>query len=378
MHLRVGRALPAILFVALVSCSGRGRVPMVQQHDSAGISIAILAPVKDWPARGVLSERPMTTFGGNSVAEVPQLGNEYWIPVALLSDQSLVVGDHSRFFLYRKDGELVDVIGRQGDGPGEFRDLRSICAGRGDTLVLVDDGRRMATAYDVPGRLVIGQFPTVREVHPGACSSSLTILIAGLPVPDSPEGHPTAKYELRNMAGDTVGEYASLPKAYYGKFESVPSFAFRADSLFVTDGQRMEVRVYAPDATLSKVLRVRERFDDRSSQVAPVREAPTAGTHARASNPPSGVEPNYKTFKLGSDGRYWFLTQVDGVTEGRWAAVSADGHPIGTLTLPKRSGEFRVLQFLGDSVLVSEEREDGQRRLAEYQILWSNLPASDS
>jgi hypothetical protein len=42
--------------------------------------------------------------------------------------------------------------------------------------------------------------------------------------------------------------------------------------------------------------------------------------------------------------------------------------------LPEHSGEFRVLQFLSDTVLVSQEREDGQRELAEYRIRWRGLP----
>lgn len=367
----------AALLVVLASCSDADRTASMTEQDSAGISMTSLTPVKNWPQQGVLAGHPLLTLRGATSAD-RQLGNGFWIPAAILSDRSLVIGDGSRFFVFGKDGRFIDVIGRKGDGPGEFRDLRTICAGRGDTLLLVDDGRRVATVYDLPSRAVVRQFPTIQQVYPGSCSSSLTILVPGLPVPDAPDAHPAARFELRNIVGDTVTEYSDLPTASYGKVWSEPSFAFRADSLFVTDGQRMEVEVYGPDATLSRVVRVRERLDDRNSQVAPVSEAPTAGTRARAAKPPDGVRPNYKTFKLGSDGRYWFLTQVDGVTEGRWAAVSADGHPIGTLSLPKRSGEFRILEFLGDTVLVSEEREDGQRRLAKYQILWSNLSASDS
>jgi len=296
--------------------------------------------------------------------------------VAALSNHSLVVGDGSRFFLLGADGRFVDVIGRKGDGPGEFRDLRTICAGRGDTLLLVDDGRRTATVYDVPHRAVIRQFPTIPMVYPGACSSSLHALVMGLPVPGAPEDHPAAQFELLNSAGDTIAQYPSLPTSYYGRYDLDPSFQFRADSLFVADGQRMEVRVYAPDGGLRRIVRIRERTNAPESGIAPAGDVPAVGSGTAASEPTGGVRPNYKTFKLGLDGRYWFLTQVDGVTERSWVAVSPDGWPIGTLTLPTRSGEFRVLRFVGDTVLVSEEREDGQRQLAKYLILWSDLPSA--
>lgn len=376
MRRATARAVLAVLPLALAACPDSRRATTVSEHDSAGVSIALLPAVKDWPAQGVLAEHPLVTFGGEAPAGTPPLSSEFWIPVARLSDHSLVVGDKVRFFLFRDDGTLIDVVGRRGEGPGEFRDLRSICAGQGDTLLLIDDGRRIATVYHVPSRTVVRQFPTIREVHPGACSSSLAVLVAGVPVTDASEDHPAVRDELRNSVGDTIAEYPGLPRAHYGKYDIEPSLQFRGDSLFVTDGQRMEVRVYAPGGALRRIVRIRERLDDAASGVAPSGEVPEFGSGASVPRPSAGVRPNYTTFKLGSDGRYWFLTQADGATERRWAAVSADGHPLGTLTLPKRSGEFRVLRFLSDTVLVSQEREDGQRELARYPIVWSVSPPS--
>jgi hypothetical protein len=134
----------------------------------------------------------------------------------------------------------------------------------------------------------------------------------------------------------------------------------------------MELRIYGPRGRLKRVVRISERFRKGDGGVASVQEAPASGSRVPASTTAGAIQPNYKRFKLGADGRYWFLTQVDGVTEGSWVAVSPGGHPIGTLTLPKRSGEFRILQFFGDTALVAQEGTDGQRQLAEYQIRWSN------
>lgn len=377
MRSRVGSAWLAATWL-LASCGNDPRAPAMVQQDSAGVPIAVVAPVSDWPAQAVLAESPLLVMGEATSPDAPRLNNGYWIPVARLADGAFVVGDGVRFFQFAPDGSLLDVVGRAGDGPGEFRDLRSICAGRGDTLLLVDDGRRVVTVYDLRGRAVVRQFPTVQAVHPGACSKSLLVLVRGLPVLNAPEDRPAAMYELRNILGDTVTEYPNLPRANYGEFETEPSFAFRFDSLFVTDGQRMEVRVYSPCGSLSRIVRVRERgqrADAGEEWGVRVTGSPAAGRSPPPRATSRSRRSNYSRFQLGSDGRYWMLTGADGVTEREWVAISPEGQPIGRLKLPKRSGELRVLEFFGDTALVAEEGSDGQRTLAKYVIEWTGIPS---
>lgn len=48
---------------------------------------------------------------------------------------------------FRPDGRRLAVLGRRGDGPGEFRLLRDVAAGRGDTLFALDVAAQRISAF---------------------------------------------------------------------------------------------------------------------------------------------------------------------------------------------------------------------------------------
>lgn len=83
MRSRVGRAWAAATWL-LASCGSDTRAPAMIQEDSAGVPIAVVAPVSDWPAQAVLAESPLLVMGEAASPDAPRLDNGYWIPVARL------------------------------------------------------------------------------------------------------------------------------------------------------------------------------------------------------------------------------------------------------------------------------------------------------
>lgn len=61
----------------------------------------------------------------------------------LVADGTLAIADagNHRIVLVSEEGNLIRVLGRRGDGPGEFRNLARIFHGGGDTLVTYDSRR---------------------------------------------------------------------------------------------------------------------------------------------------------------------------------------------------------------------------------------------
>lgn len=79
-----------------------------------------------------------------------------------LPDHSIVVADEGRAQVYRFDssGAFEGIIGRKGNGPGEYREIDGIHLRR-DTIVIID-GRAAVHLYLTPGKWLLSRrLPTV-------------------------------------------------------------------------------------------------------------------------------------------------------------------------------------------------------------------------
>src|SRR5690606_7044206 len=80
---------------------------------------------------------PLVAIGDNEADSVPLIG--FAIGVTAIGDSQLLVvdRDYHRLTFFDTDGRLVRTVGREGDGPGEFRFLARF-ARCGDSLVVQD------------------------------------------------------------------------------------------------------------------------------------------------------------------------------------------------------------------------------------------------
>lgn len=93
------------------------------------------SPVADW---GGLQQAPDREFSG-------RVGRQ---TAVRRLDNSWVISDVDRIHVFGPSHDAHGVIGRNGNGPGEFRRISSMCRTRGDTVVVADIGTQRTTILD--------------------------------------------------------------------------------------------------------------------------------------------------------------------------------------------------------------------------------------
>src|SRR5690606_23072810 len=64
-----------------------------------------------------------------------------------------------RIGIYDSAVELIATIGREGEGPGEYRDIQGSCMAPGDTLIVHDTGRALISVIDARAGTVVKTVP---------------------------------------------------------------------------------------------------------------------------------------------------------------------------------------------------------------------------
>jgi hypothetical protein len=180
------RPLPLVL-VALTFLSGcQGGAPSGETavvRDSAGVAI------HEFPA-GVLQLPPALRLAEAPEVRIGVVGGaaEYqWtrpVAAARLSDGGFAVLEQvpAEIRVFDASGVFVRRIGREGDGPGEFRSPVGLAALAGDTLLVWDRGSRRLSWFSIDGGLQRkqlltepGGIRTIRHVAPTPAGGVLVI-----------------------------------------------------------------------------------------------------------------------------------------------------------------------------------------------------------
>src|SRR5688572_3370933 len=130
-------------FVNAVACD-RSPSPTVTTvaRDSAGVHVVDVLVEPESLPQWSLESAPVREMNGEETGD--ETAFAFIGPVRFLSDGGLVVADvaSSRLLIYDGNGHFLRLLGRRGDGPGEFRRLESITVGSGDTLATFDPSLR--------------------------------------------------------------------------------------------------------------------------------------------------------------------------------------------------------------------------------------------
>jgi hypothetical protein len=137
----------------LAACTSRDAASAVTRSDSAGVLI-IESRKSTWQGKQWRLEGPTISIGSADGAEEIPLHRVR--AVARLSDGRIVIANSgsAELRVYGPDGRWLRSIGREGDGPGEFRLLRTFQLVAPDTLIAFDSNGPRVTVFTADGLLV--------------------------------------------------------------------------------------------------------------------------------------------------------------------------------------------------------------------------------
>lgn len=267
-----------VLYTAVLLSACASEVPMsfVTQRDSAGIAIVeSTAPAWGDSDAWTIDPEPvldLSRSGSGPRHQFYRVGD-----ATRFGDGSIAVTDRGshevRFF--SPTGEFVRAVGRDGEGPGEFRGLTSIDRYRGDSLVAFDIALERATVFPVAGgepRVVRFALPFVLHVSPLENGSLVGML--AWPSVEIAEGEPglirhpvpVVRFSASGDVIDTLvmsaGHEEVRIAGEYGFSSARPLFAKQSHvttagaSIYLGSADSMQYEVYADAGRLERIVRI--------------------------------------------------------------------------------------------------------------------------
>jgi hypothetical protein len=377
-----GCAAPAILavLVTVTACVGETAAgPGPSVRDSAGIRIV------ENPAE--LAARPLWTVAADPLVEIGLLeGDEVYQlsqvrSAVRLTDGRIVIangGTQNLRFFDRTGTHLVSV-GREGEGPGEFRGLGPLIVLPGDTVAAYDwNLRRMSffgpdaafvrsVGLDFPGGfpIPIGRFADGSWL----CGRGFTFAPTGDGTEIVRDTAPMLVFEPSGTLRDSIGSFP-LPELYLrssGNAAFATSLPFgrtteavvHGDRFYAGHTERYELVRYSTGGAADQVLRLvrppapvapgdldRYKTEEMENVAAGFRQE---RARMLEEMPYPATYPAFADLMVDAAGDLWVLDYPrPGSDERRWTVFSGEGVALGTVLTPPG---LRVLDIGTDYVL---------------------------
>lgn len=408
---RSPKAIPTgpACYGAAVALLALGPHPTVAQtvRDSAGIQIVENErPV--WVASDVprLARSPAFVIG---YRQDPDYVLSRVAGAARLSDGRIAIADGSSLQIkfFDAQGELLNMVGGRGEGPGEFDRLEQFGVLPGDTLYAVSMPETVSF-LDPDGaflrRVVGSRLPT--GLPPGrtlvvAVLGDQSLAVGPLPIPSPVPGQSRwiASFPFVIVGRDTtkVVPLGKLPAFEMAMDEGQPTipwfgaqaaFAAHGPTLFVGYGGEYVVRVFSSSGRLERIIRrrwtpTRVTADDIDEYVTEwakrwIKETGPEAERRKQDlrdDPYASVVPACAEFLADRTGRLWVreahLADVPGAGQFNalplvpsiWSLFDVDGRWLGDITMPAR---FRPTDIGVNYVLGVQVDTDGVETVVEY------------
>ncbi|RKZ12298.1 hypothetical protein DRQ50_12155 [bacterium] len=275
----------------------------------------------------------------------------------------LVVADDGTIYLldtrlgevpvYSTDGERIDTLSREGDGPGETRFPVHI--------LFMPDGS-LGIAQTFPGRIVTvgldgtpaGNIEFGDKTEGGflrlldCATQNDRLVISGEKISQNP---PTGQVRTSFAAAYGVDGQEQIVYESYTRELDFTKFHWAEDEIQQVDFRKMAVgrdnrvyvagernryivRVYQPDGTLDRIITReyahRERTQEEIDRIETTLEVQLAQLPG-ATWDISKTEPDISTVKIGPDGNLWVECSMGGIEQPEgvfytWDVFSPDGH----------------------------------------------------
>jgi hypothetical protein len=343
---------------AIVACAEQPQVgDAFSSFDSAGVTIVEYSALPGSAAEIPIPAQPSLQLG--VVEGDPAQEFEFVASATRLADGTVVIADAgaSQLRAFGPDCGLSWTTGREGEGPGEYRNIGWVRT-HGDSLAIYDRSLGRLTVLSLDGGLIRtvnlrpapgGLRPQVLAVLP---DGSMIVRAQQTLTPNiSPGVHqPVGFVALYSASGELTDSLASLGSREWALtmvddrrllaphvFGREGLAAASPEAIHIADSGRFEVRSFAVDGTLRRMLRV-------TQAVAPVTQAdidayreyslgrqPDVSRHARIrreidAKPFPETHPQVRRLHADRAGRLW----LEGYrraweTQSKFNVFNADG-----------------------------------------------------
>ncbi len=386
-----------LLVLLTIPVALQAQEPPVQVRDSAGITIVenytpAWHPGGEWR----VAPEPLLSLGAGS----DDLRYEFTEVVGglLRGDSTLVIADLSlaevRYFGF--DGGVRGVVGRRGDGPGEFRRIQTVGPGGGDTTWVFDLGLQRITLVSAPSDpvQVIGVTPKARSRLGGRLDDGSWLVVPWLPefpADADPGLHRLYGYLVRHSPDGAIRD--SIARVPVGDIVYVvedgelqpwgqPLFARRYSlavggvGYYYGDQTSFEIGEYDLTGALQRLIRLpKADLGISESQMRAALDRRTRGAPRQERErfrdflsdlPRPETAPAYQDFIVDRLGNLW-VSRLDQGARGRftwapdWKVFDPEGRWLGTVMMPEHFepmdiGEDLVLGVVTDDLDVQQVR----------------------
>ena len=388
---RVARVTSAALAALAAGCASGDRAGTVSFRDSAGVTIAENAPAAAQAVTHWTIEQPaLLTIGvleGDSAYQFYHVGG-----AALLADGRIAILDAGsrelRFFA--SDGRHIGSVGREGEGPGEFRAPFPLVRFAEDSLLVWDQELQRFSVFDDEGALVRVAALDRSVLNPflAGVFDDGHVLIGDHRLEVPPYGFaPTiaefVRYTPAGAFADSVGGYPWMEIGRIGEadhgmvggrtFAPRTSTAVRGERFWIGTGAEGSVDVRDRAGALRRIV----RWDPGDQTVGPEDQARNLAE--RFGDAPPEVRRSFEQVpalerfpaygELGADaeGDLWVKAyrRPGQVGPDRWLVFDPEGALIARLETP---ASMRILEAAADRVLCVVSDEFDVERVALFAL----------
>ncbi len=398
------RSSPAALLTALTAilataCGDRPAPPPRIAIDSSGVRIVTSDPLAS-DAVCSLGDEPSFYIGDSEESE------EQWftrvLGVARLSDGSVAVADDysMQVRIFDPTGAHVRSMGREGEGPGEFKRLWLMWRLPGDTLWVGDYRPWRYQVHASTGEWI--RTVTMDPVYPnhtmagGVLANGVSINVRDekawgkrrdFSTPDKRhvEAHgPDGKLigVLATLQGRTFGQVDAGPPNYFLDlwFDANPSIDAEGRTIVIAGGRDPEVRVLddgmrlrliirwnqpGAEVTAADIRRRRESARRRALEDGEISEYEEANLSPK--RPAADVFPAVHSVRAGVDGSVWvYRYRKPGETGPMQMVFGPDGDFV--CHLPATKDNYSIWEAGADYVLGVHTTELGVQHVAMYDL----------
>jgi hypothetical protein len=370
--------------------------PLVTTRDSAGTQIVESAQAAWTTPQWIIAADPTVQIGGTDGQELNQPRDAF-----RLSDGRIFVSDegNQHIAVFSADGVLLQTIGRQGQGPGEFQRIRRLDRFRQDSLMVYDYALHRVSIFSLDGGFG-RSFPITSTPNYWAeATFTDSLIFVASPGESEPRGNAGIYWDSTWFflyrggaeAIDTLGRFphaevlprsGSTPRAYHLGARAV--WAIADGKLLYGRGTSYEIAEYDRRGALVRLIRrphrpiavndsVVERFVE--SFMAHIRA--TARVHNTESDFTLMREgflaaryadqlPPYSAITVDPTGHVW-IENYRHFTEptSEWAVFSPSGEWLGQVRMPDG---LQVLEIGADYILGIAVDNLGVNYVRQYEL----------